>query len=171
MSMILNITFLHTHQCLCEISGCNYDKPFAGKTVLVVGDLLQLHAVKSCFVFTSINGPPGDMFSLRKLFQMCELTEVMHQKGDQKFIDIFNIIRIGKAIDFDLDLLAKRKTNIGKVKTDTTLLYAENALKDSYNLTNLSKIPYPLLQIKAIDKFPADIPPEIIKSFQACTQK
>lgn len=43
-------------------------------------------------------------------------------------------------------------------KTDTTLLYPENAPKDSFNLTNLAKIPYPLFEIKAIDKFPADIP-------------
>ena len=71
------------------------------------------------------------MFSLWELFQMCELTEVMRQKGDHKFIEIVSNIRIGKAIDFDLDLLAKRKTNIDKAKTDTTLLYAENAPKDS----------------------------------------
>ena len=64
----------------------------------------------------------------------------------------------GKTIDVHSDLLAKCKTNIDKVKTDTTLLYAENTPKDSYNSTNLAKMPYPLLEIKAIDKFHADIP-------------
>ena len=92
-----------------------------------------------------------------KLFVICELTDVKHQKDDQKFIDILNNVRIGKAIDFDLDLLAKNKTDIDKIKTDTTVFLAENALKDSYNLNNLVNIPYPLLEIKAIDKFLADI--------------
>ena len=91
------------------------------------------------------------------MFVICELTDVKHQKDDQKFIDILNNVRIGKAIDFDLDLLAKNKTDIDKIKTDTTVFLAENALKDSYNLNNLVNIPYPLLEIKAIDKFLADI--------------
>lgn len=90
------------------------------------------------------------------MFVICELTDVKHQKDDQKFIDILNNVRIGKAIDFDLDL-AKNKTDIDKIKTDTTVPLAENALKDSYNLNNLVNIPYPLLEIKAIDKFLADI--------------
>ena len=88
---------------------------------------------------------------------MCELTEVLHQKGDQIFIEILNKIRIGKATDFDIDL-AKQKTNSDEVKNYTTLLYDENAPKGSYNLTNLAKVPYPLLDIKAIDEFLADIP-------------
>ena len=86
-------------------------------------------------------------------------------KGDQKSIEILNNIRIGKGIDFDLDLFPKCKTNIDKVQTNTTLLYAENMPRDSYSLTNLAKIPYPLLEIKPIDKFPADVPPDISKSF------
>ena len=89
---------------------------------------------------------------------MCELTEVMRQKRHQKIIEILNKIMTGKAINFDLDLLAKRKTNIEKVKIHTTLLYAENAPKDTDNSTNLAKITYSLLEIKVIDKFPADIP-------------
>ena len=62
---------------------------------------------------------------------MIELTKLMREKGDQKCIEILNNIRIGKSTDFDSDLLAKCKTNNDKVKTDTTLFYAENALKNS----------------------------------------
>ena len=58
--------------------------------------------------------------------ELCKLTEVMHQKSDHKFVEILNNIRIGKAID--VDLLAKCKTNIDKVKADTTLLYAKKML-------------------------------------------
>ena len=60
-----------------------------------------------------------------ELFVICELTDVKHQKDDQKFIDILNNVRIGKAIDFDLVLLAKNKTDIDKIKTDTTVPLAE----------------------------------------------
>ena len=42
----------------------NYEKVFAGKTVLIVGDLLQLPPVKLRFVLTPINGQLGDMFGL-----------------------------------------------------------------------------------------------------------
>ena len=108
-------------------------------------------------MFTPINIPLGDMFSLWELFQMCELTEVMCQKDYNKYIEIHNNVRIGKAIDVDLDLIAKCKTNTDKVKADTAFPYDENAPKDFYNFTNLANIPYPLLQMKVIDKFPADI--------------
>ena len=40
ISMVSNITFLPIQQSLCEIISCNYDKPFAGKKILVAGDLL-----------------------------------------------------------------------------------------------------------------------------------
>ena len=63
ISMVSNIKFLHIHQRLCEIFGCNFDKSFAGKAVLIVGDLLQLPPVKLCFVFTPSNGPLGDMLN------------------------------------------------------------------------------------------------------------
>ena len=62
------------------------------------------------------------------------------------FIEIVNNIRTGKAIDFELDLLAKQKTNIEKEKTDTTFLYVENAAKDTYKSTNLAKIPFPFIR-------------------------
>ena len=45
ISMVSNITFLCIHQRLCEIFRCNKDKPFVGKIVSVVGDLLQLPPV------------------------------------------------------------------------------------------------------------------------------
>ena len=51
ISMVSNITLTHIHQRLCEIFGCNLNAPFATKTVLVVGDLLQLPPVKAQYVF------------------------------------------------------------------------------------------------------------------------
>ena len=54
------------------------------------------------------------MFSLWKLFKMCELAEIMHQNGHPKFIEILSNVRTGKATDFDLNLLAKCKTNMIK---------------------------------------------------------
>ena len=94
---------------------------------------------------------------------MCELREVIRQKVGQNFIEILNNIRIGKANDFDLDLLTKCKTNIEKIRKDITLPYPENAPKRYYNLTNLVQIPYSLLEIKAIGKFPTNILPGILR--------
>ena len=71
------ISFLHIHQHLCEVFGCNCDKPFAGKTLLVVGDLLQLPLVKSYLSLHLSIVHLEITFSLWELFQMCELTEDM----------------------------------------------------------------------------------------------
>ena len=60
---------------------------------------MKLPPVKPCFVFASINGPLRNMFILWELFQMCESTDVIRQKGDQKFVEALNNIRIEKAVD------------------------------------------------------------------------
>ena len=62
--MVSNITFLYIHQRLSEIFGFNNENPFTKKTVLIVGDILQVPPVKSSFVFASICGPLGNMLNL-----------------------------------------------------------------------------------------------------------
>ena len=112
ISMVSNITLTHIHQRLCEIFGCNLNEPFAKKTVLVVGDLLQLPPVKAQYVFIPPPGPFANLFSLWSLFKMCELTEVMRQRGDAEFINLLNNVRIGKPTKADFQLLESRYANI-----------------------------------------------------------
>ena len=50
-SMLSNKTLLNVHKRLCEIFWCSEGNPFTGKTILLLGDLLQLPPVKAQQVF------------------------------------------------------------------------------------------------------------------------
>ena len=68
---------------------CSTANEFAGLTVVLVADLLQLLAVMGKSVWVS------------RMFQFSELTEVMRKRGDAKFIDLLYKIRVGN-IDEDV---------------------------------------------------------------------
>ena len=133
ISMVSSITVTHIHQQLCEIFGCNLNEPFAKKTVLVVGDLLQLPPVKAQYVLITPPGPFGNLFSFWPLFKMCELTEVMRQIRDAEFINLLNNVIIGKPTEADFQLLESCYANIESTDQNTTLLFAENSIKHDYN--------------------------------------
>ena len=46
-SMVFDALFLHVHLRLVEIFGCTNNVPFAGMTVIVVRDFMQLPPVKA----------------------------------------------------------------------------------------------------------------------------
>ena len=56
------------------------------------------------------------------------------------FFEILNNIRIGKAIESDVTLIANTKTNTDEVGTCTTIALAENYPKNISNLTNLPNL-------------------------------
>ena len=68
---------------------CSTAVEFAGLTVVLVADLLQLLPVMGKSVWVS------------RMFQFSELTEVMKKRGDAKFIDLLYKIRAGN-IDEDV---------------------------------------------------------------------
>ena len=89
ISMVSNKLLLHIHQRLLDIFGYanNCDKPFAGLTIIVVGDFYQLPPVLQRPVFADYFDEIFNIYHLWKIFKMCELTEVMRQKGDARLID------------------------------------------------------------------------------------
>ena len=68
---------------------CSTAVEFAGLTVVLVADLLQLLPVMGKSVWVS------------RMIQFSELTEVMRKRGDAKFIDLLYKIRVGN-IDEDV---------------------------------------------------------------------
>ena len=54
ISMVSDKMLFNVHRRLCEIFGCNGVDTFAGKTVLLLGDLLQLSPAKLQQVFKSL---------------------------------------------------------------------------------------------------------------------
>ena len=68
---------------------CSTAVEFAGLTVVLVADLLQLLPVMGKSVWVS------------RMFQFSELTEVLIKRGDAKFIDLLYKIQVGN-IDEDV---------------------------------------------------------------------
>ena len=101
VSMVSNKLLLYIHQRLLDIFGYSTSlvKPFAGITVIVVGDLYQLPSVLQRPAYADYYDEIYNIHNLWRLFRMCELTEIMRKKGDATFIDLLNNIRIGKPTD------------------------------------------------------------------------
>lgn len=56
------VTLLQIYRRLSEMFGCSKGWPFAGKSVPVVGDLLQLPLVKSQLVYNPCTNAFGSLF-------------------------------------------------------------------------------------------------------------
>ena len=84
---------------------CSTAVEFAVLTVILVGDLLHLSPVMGKPVYVTVDGCDSLerllALNLWHMFQFAELIEVMRQRGDAKFIDLLNKIRVGN-IDEDV---------------------------------------------------------------------
>ena len=109
ISMVSNKLLLYVHQRLLDIFGCSTNhKLFAGITVILVGDLYQLPQVLQKPVYAEFYDELYNIFPLWRNFQMCELTEVMRQRGDSILIDLLNNVRVGRLSLEDEVLLRSR---------------------------------------------------------------
>ena len=79
--MASNIILLNIHKRLCEIFGCLEELAFVGKSVVAVGDLLQLPTIRASPIYTPYNNSFDSLFKLRDISLMCEINEVMRQHG------------------------------------------------------------------------------------------
>ena len=94
--MVSNKLLLFVHQRLIEIFGCvsEFHKPFADISVVLVGDLYQLPPILQRPVYAEFHNELLNISRLRRNFKMCELSEVMRQKGDSTLIDLLNNVRL-----------------------------------------------------------------------------
>ena len=165
ISMVSNKLFLHVHQRLLDIFGYtnNFDKPFAGLTILVVGDFYQLPPVLQRPVFTDYYDELFNIYHLWKVFKMCELTEVMRQKGDTRLIDLLNNIRVGRLTENDKELLKSRfiETDNEFFPTDAVHIFAENEPARLHNNLMQERIEKPSFTLDATDHVPDRVPDHI----------
>ena len=84
------ICFFKINARLLEFFMCSTAVEFAGMTVLLVADLLQLPPIMGKPVYTTLDSCDSLRrrlaSNLWRMFQFAELTEVMRQRGDTKFI-------------------------------------------------------------------------------------
>ena len=112
-SMASSNLFFKLNPWVLEIFICSTAVEFAGLTVLLVANLLQLPSVMGKPVYATVDSCDsleGHLaLNLWRMLQFAELTEVMRQRGGTKFIDLINKIRVG---NLDKDF---QKTDLGKV--------------------------------------------------------
>ena len=172
ISMVSNKLLHHIHQRLLEIFGSsNSDLPFAGRTVIVVGDFFQLPPVQSKPVYSLFNDEWQNLSHLWTLFKMAELTQTVRQKGDDTFIKILNHVRTAEVDESDERTLQSRfiSKDDSNYPWDALHIFAENAPAESHNFIMLQKNDNPIFVIKARDEIPPDI--SLSQAEKACQRQ
>ena len=114
---------------MTEIFGFVNDQPFVGVSVITVGDFFQLPPVGRKQVYANDKNNWQNFNSLRKLFKISELTEVMRQRRDSQVTDLLNNVRTGDVQPDDVKILKSRVIQPGSGNYPDNALYtfAENA--------------------------------------------
>ena len=137
---------------------CLNNTPFAGLSIIVVGDLLQLPPVRAQPVYAEYNDSWQNLVSLWNLFEIAELTEVIQQSGDGNFINLLNHVKVTELSNNDVSVLRSKfiKPN-DKYPQDALHILAENAPAHMHNITVLNSIENQLYKIEAKDHIPKNI--------------
>ena len=135
--------------------------PFGGVSIIAVGDLQQLPPVGGRAVFSAPYG--DDCTSLADLwnsnFKVAELTEIMRQKGDDKFAQMLSRIRVGKMTNSDIEVLKSREiTQAADIHHEFLHLFPTNKEVDEYNDELLETLSTPMRQFSAADRLPDNYP-------------
>ena len=157
LSMVGSNLLVRVHERLASIAGVPNSSPFADVIILAVGDLQQLPPVQETPVFKP---PKSGYLALADLwgsnFQVCELTEVMRQQGDQQFAQLLSRLRIGEHTSDDIAVLRSREVSIDDVRYwSLPHVFAMNADVDAYNTQRLNSLPTASVTLHAKDKWPA----------------
>ena len=111
------------HLRLCEIF--DVDLPFGGKTLFVLGDLMQFKPINGSWIFQ----PPKHLsheVNLWQLFSFHELYKNQRQTGDTQFLDLLERLRFGICTTDDLRLLESRIFDLdNEVDTQLGTRFAE----------------------------------------------
>ena len=169
ISMVSDKLFKDVHLRLCEIAGISPQIPFAGKTVLAVGDFFQLPPVMGKPVY-STSGLVEGLLKLWDNFKIAELTEVMRQQGENVnvFVDFLNHVRVAELSVQDEELLKSRfiSKDSPDYPVDALHLFAENKPVLKHNEAMLEKVPGTPYLINAIDELPKNVSTSLIELAQ-----
>ena len=123
ISMVSNYMLKFIHLRLQEIKSNNL--PFGGVNVITVGDLYQLKPVMGKFVFEDYRNNYGPLATnlWTEHFKIYELTEIMRQKDDKKFVQLLNRLRIGAHTKNDIKILKSTKTKNKHLKNKNSIIH------------------------------------------------
>ena len=164
ISMVSNLQLLHIHLRLIEVFGCNDTIPFAGLTIIAVGDFYQLPPVQQRTVYADYKDTWQNMIHIWKLFKIVELDEVMRQRGDSELIDLLNKVRTATLDENDESLLKSKfiDKNTAGYPIDALHIYAENSPCHEHNKNMLDALDNILYTVHAIDEAPKNVSKDII---------
>ncbi|KAJ8310012.1 LOW QUALITY PROTEIN: hypothetical protein KUTeg_011877 [Tegillarca granosa] len=125
--------------------------PFAGISILAVGDLLQLNPVGDKLL-SNIT----EIFCSKSLwedhFQLHQLTKIVHQQSDPDFAQILSRIRIGNLLPEDyVNHLKLKNTDTSEVPNYPMHLFLTNAQAQKHNNEKLCQFNVPIVTIHACD--------------------
>ena len=165
ISMVSNLQLLYIHLRLVEIFGSSDNVPFAGLTVIVVGDFYQLPPVQQRTVYAEYNDAWQNLVHLWNLFKIAELLEVMRQRGDTDLIDLLNKVRTSSLEEVDEKLLKSHfiKLNDDNYPHDALHIFAENKPCQEHNRNMLNSNQNSLRSISAIDDLPKKVSKDVIE--------
>ena len=158
VSMVGANLLKRVHERLAVIAGLPSAEPFAGISVLAVGDFQQLAPVAEPAVYKA---PRAGYVALAELwmsnFKVFELKEIMRQLSDTTFAQLLGRLRIGQQTPADMDMLKSRQVHDDDQALDAhTHVFALNADVDDFNSRRLQSLPAPSVTIHAKDKWPAE---------------
>ena len=113
VSMVGSNMLLEVHKGLQQIKGVSYDVTFGGVSILAVGDLYQLPPVGQSQLFSRVGDCYAQLYCSGSLwideFEMIELDQIMHQRGDGKFSELLCKVRTNACMPEDVDILKSRQ--------------------------------------------------------------
>ena len=136
--------------------------PFAGLSIVVLGDFLQLPSVRGKPIYALIDDHErieGFLsLDLWNIFKFVELTEVMRQRGDIEFIEFLNKIRVGNLDESVQTRLKARfiKENDVNHPRNALHMFSENSQTLLHNKEMLMSFPGVLHKTEAIDVISGD---------------
>ena len=140
ISMVGCNVLLDIHKILNEILVQPDDVMFGNVSILAVGDLYQLPPVCQPPLFNVMSNkqlscPYGSGSLWKDHFKMLELTEIMRQRGDTRFVELLCRVRTGECTEADIDLLKTRVIALESPNYPTQALHVYR-LNDSVDKRN-----------------------------------
>ena len=110
--MVKSNMLLQIHKRLQQLKGRGDESTFGDVSILAVGDLFQLRPVAQQHVFAQV----GDVYATlyrsgslgRDEFTMIELDEIMRQREDGQFAQLFCRVHTSTCTEQDIDMLRSR---------------------------------------------------------------
>ncbi|EDS27530.1 conserved hypothetical protein [Culex quinquefasciatus] len=162
-SMVGSTTLSRIDTRLRQILGV--DKSFGGISVILLGDFQQLPPVKDSLIFTTPKHSMlrMDLSSLWNEFFIYELTEVMRQKNDLKFVHALNNFARGEMNDDDIRLIKTREVKEIEVPDKAMRLYYANVDVENYNNMKIAASKEAEITCNAVDKIKSRLNPKQIE--------